>query len=54
MTNKELTQEIIAVVLEEVNGYSHEEAELFSQGDNCELEKRLYKLLEEEIITREE
>ena len=48
MTNKELTQAIIALVLEEVNGYSHEEAELFSKGDNGELESKISTILEEE------
>ena len=48
MTNTELTQAILAVVLEEVNGYSHEEAELFSKGDNGELESKISTILEEE------
>ena len=48
MNNKELTQAIIAIVLEEVNGYSHEETELFSKGDNGELESKISTILEEE------
>ena len=48
MTNIELTQAILAVVLEEVNGYSHEEAELFSKEDNGELESKISTILEEE------
>ena len=48
MTNTELTQAILAVVLEEVNGYSHEEAELFSKEDNGELESKISTILEEE------
>lgn len=48
MTNTELTQAILAVVLEEINGYSREEAELFSKGDNGELESKIFTILEEE------
>lgn len=48
MNNKELTQAIIAIVLEEINGYSHEEAELFSKEDNGELESKICTILEEE------
>nr|DAY55028.1 MAG TPA: UBA-like domain protein [Caudoviricetes sp.] len=47
MTNIESTQAIIAVVLEEVNGYSHEEAELYSKEDNGELESKILTILEE-------
>lgn len=48
MNTNELTQAIIAVVLEEVNSYSHEEAELFSKGDNGELESKISTILEKE------
>lgn len=48
MTNKELTQAIIAIVLEEVNGYSSKEATLFSKENNGVVEDRIYKLLEEQ------
>lgn len=48
MTNIELTQAIIAIVLEEVNGYSHSEAELFSKEDNGELESKVSTTLEEQ------
>lgn len=48
MTNKELTQEIIEIVLEEVNGYSHEDAIIGSKVYNGILEDRILKLLEEE------
>lgn len=48
MTNTELTQAIIAIVLENVNGYSREEAELFSKEDNGELESKISTILEEE------
>ena len=48
MNNNELTQAIIAVVLEEVNGYSHSEAELFLKEDNGELESKIFIILEKE------
>lgn len=46
MNNKELTQAIIAIVLEEVNGYTRQEAELFSKGDNGDLENKVFELIE--------
>lgn len=48
MDNTELTQAIIAIVLEEVNGYTRQEAELFSKGYNGEVECRIFELLEEQ------
>lgn len=49
MNNKELTQAIIAIVLEEVNGYTREEAEFFSKGDNGDLENKVFELLERTV-----
>lgn len=48
MNNKKLTQAIIAIVLEEVNGYSPKEATLLSKENNGVVEDRIYKLLEEQ------
>ena len=46
MDNTELTQAIIAIVLEEVNGYTQQEAELLSKEDNGELENKIFTILE--------
>lgn len=46
MDNTELTQAIIALVLEKVNGYTQQEAELLSKEDNGELESKIFTILE--------
>ena len=48
MDNTQLTKAIIAIILEEVNGYSPKEAALLSKAHNGVVEDRIYKLLEEQ------
>lgn len=43
--NYEITQEIVAVILEEVNGYTAEEAKMCSKQHNGEVEIRIRKIL---------
>lgn len=50
MNNTQLTKEIIAIILEEVNGYTQEAATQLSQEYNGELEDRIYKLLKEQRL----
>lgn len=50
MDNTQLTEAIIAIILEEVNGYSPKEASLLSKANNGIVEDRIYKLLEEQRL----
>lgn len=47
MTNKEITQAIVAIILEEVNGFSREEAIEDSKEYNGSVEDRIQDLLDE-------
>lgn len=48
MDNKELTKAIIVIILEELNGYSHDEAMSHAEEYNGDAENKIYELLEKQ------
>lgn len=49
-----LTQDIIAIILEDVNGCSKEEAIKLSRGYNGETEDKIFKLIDNYDIRRKD